>query len=117
MPQNAPGMMHLSAAGSLYEKNMDNIIPLLNFHNKFQYQNEYKMVKFGCQDNFKRNVGKWGVLRSYIEYGNMYQLHVSKAASNWTVQQTMKVEYKDRNGRQPYCCQSISSYITHFYRS
>ena len=107
VPQKVPGMMHLSTTGSLYEKNMDNIIPLLKFHDKFQHRNDYRMMKFKCPDNFKRNVGKWGAIRSYIEYGNMYQLHVSKPASNWTVQQTMSVKQIDRNGKRPYCCQVI----------
>ena len=92
-------MMQYSATGSLYEKDMSSVIPLNNFNDKFQYQPKRKL-NTKCKSNFKRNVGKWNSLIAFIEHGNMYQLHVPKSPSSWTVQQTLNVRYYDENGKQ-----------------
>ena len=71
--------MQYSATGSLHEKDMAYAIPLLNIGTKFKkYESQYKerLITDRCQGDVKRNVGKWGKLQRFIEYGNMYHLHV-----------------------------------------
>ena len=103
-------MMQYSASGSLYEKDMSRVIPMKNLNNKFQYRPKRKL-KTNCESNVKRNVGKWGRLIRFIEHGNMYQSHVPKPSSSWTVQQTLDVRYYDKNGKRPYYCQAMLSYM------
>ena len=98
-------MMRYSSTGSAYEKDMAYVIPLLNFATKFkQYKNLHKrrLLTDECQNNVKRNVGKWGIVKTFIEYGNMYRLHVPKSSDHWTVQQTMSVKYNDKSGKWLY---------------
>ena len=94
------GTMHHSATGSLYEKDMLRVIPLLNINRKFFYHPKRRKLKAECHGGFKRSVGKWGKLKTYIEHGNMYRLHIPKSSSSWTVQQTFKVRSNDNNGKQ-----------------
>ena len=101
------GAMHHSATGSLYEKDMLRVIPLLNIDRKFSYQPKHRQLKAKCHGDSKRNVGKWGKLLTYIEHGNMYKLHVPKSSGNWTVQQTFKVRYNDNNGKHIKQCYHI----------
>ena len=85
---------------------MSDVIPLPYVKSPFgQYHN--KLLTENCHCDVKRNLGKWGRLKTYIEYGNMYRLHDPYGAYHWTVQQTMNVEYKDKNSKHPYCCQVI----------
>ena len=108
------GMMRYSATGSAYEKDMSNVIPLLNFKNRFnQYLGAYrrKLLTDMCHFDVKRNVGKWGRLRTFIERGNMYRIHYSKSSTSWTIQQNLYVGYYKKNGKRPYIYINIYIYI------
>ena len=98
-------MMRYSATGSAYEKDMSDVIPLLNFKNKFdRYLDPYRrrLLTEMCHFGVKRNVGKWGRLKTFIEHGNMYRLHYPKSSSSWTIQQKLYVGYYKNNGKWPY---------------
>ena len=97
-----PGMMHYGFSGSLYEKNIAQVIPLFNFTVKFWpywYISYKRLIRYlPCQSILKRNIGKWGILHHYVEHGNMYRSHVPKPSSYWTIQQTVNVNYTDKYG-------------------
>ena len=95
--------MQYSSTGSLFEKNMVKLIPLryfdLIFYLDYEYLYRGRFLANRCQGDVKRNVGKWGRLKTFIEHGNMYRLHVPRPSSNWTIQQTLDVKYKDKFGK------------------
>ena len=98
------GMMRYSATGSAYEKDMSDVIPLVNFKASFHYLDPYrrKLLTDMCHFDVKRNAGKWGRLRTFIERGNMYRMHYSKSSTTWTIQQTLYVGYYNKNGKLEY---------------
>ena len=108
------GMMRYSATGSAYEKDMSDVIPLLEFKNKFhRYLGPYgrRLLTEMCHFDVRRNVGKWGRLKTYIERGNMYRLHYSKPSTSWIIQQNLYVRYFNKNGKWSYYHQILSYMI------
>ena len=92
-------MMEYSSTGSAYIKNMSDVIPHLI--NRFAYNRGYsnRLLTESCHCKVKRNLGKWGRLKTYIEYGNMYRLHVPYSPYHWMIQQTMDVKYRDQHSK------------------
>ena len=105
------GMMRYSATGSAYEKDMSDVIPLVKYHEEV-IRPTSRLLTRKCHFNAKRNVGKWGKLNTFIEYGNMYQLHRSKPPRTWTIQQRMYARYINNFGKPPV----LLSYMANQFR-
>ena len=93
-------MMRYSATGSVYEKDMSDVVPLVKYREE-NLRPASGLLTRECHFNAKRNVGKWGRLNTFIEYGNMYQLHRSKPSKTWAIQQIMYARYITKSGEPP----------------
>jgi len=93
-------MMQYARTGSLYERDWSQVIPLINFADRFtKVTDNLSEGVATCTCHYRGFNGRWGTHTKMTELANLYRLHVPFDVGAWSVQQTPNVTYVDKYGK------------------